>query len=212
MENKGEIIIYKSKDGSSDIEVKLDQDTVWLSQTQLVDLFGKSKKTISEHISNIFEEKELSHDDSTVRNFRTVQKESGREIKRNITFYNLDVIISVGYRVKSLRGTQFRIWATNTLKDHLIKGYTINQKRLMESSKERLLDLERSIDLVKRAVESKHLELDEAQGLLNIITEYTKSWVVLNKFDENKLTLENLYSVEISLKVKFKMVEKCASS
>jgi len=106
-----ELILYQSEDGTTKIEVRLDNETVWLSQAQLGDLFQKSKATISEHIKNIYEENELD-EMATVRKFRTVQLEGKRDVEREIEFYNLDVIISVGYRVKSHRGTQFRIWAT----------------------------------------------------------------------------------------------------
>jgi len=124
-----EIIIYQSQDGKTKIDVKIENDTVWLSQAQMVYLFQSSKATISEHISNVFTEGELD-ESSTVRKFRTVQNEGGRNVSREIVHYNLDVIISVGYRVKSLRGTQFRIWATQTLKEYLIKGFAMNDDLL----------------------------------------------------------------------------------
>jgi len=126
---KGEIVIYKSKDGPK-LEVRLDKETVWLTQKQMALLFDKEISTINEHIKNIYKEGELD-EKSTIRKFRIVQNEGGRRVKRDIEFYNLDVIISVGYRVKSLRGTQFRIWATKTLKQHLVKGYIINEKQLL---------------------------------------------------------------------------------
>ena len=114
MENNSEIILYQTESGQTKLEVKLENETVWLSQKQMSELFQKSKATISEHISNVFKEGELE-EISTVRKFRTVQQEGKRSIEREIDFYNLDVIISVGYRVKSHRGTQFRIWATQRL-------------------------------------------------------------------------------------------------
>src|SRR5680860_863317 len=128
---KGEIIIYKTKGGEMSLDVKLEKETVWLSQKQMSILFNKDVRTINEHINNIYKEKELEKN-STIRKFRIVQKEGARKVVRNIDFYNLDIVISVGYRVKSQRGTQFRIWATKTLKKHLLKGYTINQKRMKE--------------------------------------------------------------------------------
>jgi len=126
--DKGEVIIYQNKEGSIKIDVRLEDETVWLSQSQLCELFQKSKATISEHIRNIFSEGELEQN-STVRNFRTVQMEGTRKIEREIEFYNLDVIISVGYRVKSQQGTQFRIWATKRLKEYIIKGFALNDER-----------------------------------------------------------------------------------
>ena len=131
-ENENEIIVYTTQDGKETFEVNLKEETVWLSQRQMAELFEKDVRTINEHIGNIYKEKELSKS-STIRNFRIVQKEGNRLVERKRSCYNLDVIISVGYRVKSQRGTQFRIWATNILKNHLIQGYTINQKRLQEN-------------------------------------------------------------------------------
>ena len=123
-----EIIIYLNQEGNIHIDVRLEEETVWLTQAQLCELFQKSKATISEHIKNVFEEGELDAV-ATVRNFRTVQIEGGRSVEREIDYYNLDVIISVGYRVKSRQGTQFRIWATQRLKDYIIKGFALNDER-----------------------------------------------------------------------------------
>ena len=123
-----EIIIYQNPDGSIKIDVRLEEETVWLTQAQLCELFQKSKATISEHIKNVFEEGELDAS-ATVRKFRTVQQEGGRTVERDIDYYNLDVIISVGYRVKSPQGTQFRIWATQRLKEYIIKGFALNDDR-----------------------------------------------------------------------------------
>ncbi|MCK9163662.1 MAG: virulence RhuM family protein [Bacteroidales bacterium] len=128
-----EILLYQDRDGVIKVDVRLEDETVWLSQAQICDLFQKSKATISEHIKNVFEEGELDAM-STVRNFRTVQKEGSREVERNIDFYNLDVIISVGYRVKSPQGTQFRIWATQQLKEYIIKGFVLNDERFKSGS------------------------------------------------------------------------------
>jgi len=130
--NNSEILLYQAEDGSTKIQVRLQEETVWLSQAQLCELFQKSKATISEHIRNVFEERELLQS-STVRKFRTVQFEGTRTIEREIEFYNLDVIISVGYRVKSLRGTQFRIWATQRLREYIVKGFTMNDDLLKEA-------------------------------------------------------------------------------
>ena len=126
--NNSEILIYQNSEGSIKIDVRLEEESVWLTQAQLCELFQKSKATISEHIKNVFEEGELEVS-ATVRNFRTVQTEGKREVERAIDYYNLDVIISVGYRVKSPQGTQFRIWATQRLKEYIIKGFTLNDER-----------------------------------------------------------------------------------
>ena len=123
-----EILLYQNKAGDIKIDVRLEDETVWLTQAQLCELFQKSKATISEHIKNVFEEGELSSS-ATVRNFRTVQMEGTRKVERDTDHYNLDVIISVGYRVKSIQGTQFRIWATQRLRDYIIKGFALNDDR-----------------------------------------------------------------------------------
>ena len=124
----GEILIYQNKNGNIKIDVRLEEETVWLTQAQLCELFQKSKATVSEHIKNVFEEAELDST-ATVRKFRTVQQEGGRTVERELEHYNLDVIISVGYRVKSPQGTQFRIWATQRLKEYIIKGFALNDDR-----------------------------------------------------------------------------------
>lgn len=122
------ILIYQNQDGNIKIDVRLDEETVWLTQAQMQELFQKSKATISEHIKNVFEEGELD-ESATVRKFRTVQTEGKRQVERDIDHYNLDVVISVGYRVKSVQGTQFRIWATQRLKEYIIKGFALNDDR-----------------------------------------------------------------------------------
>ena len=131
IENKGDIVIYKTQDGFTKINVKFEDETVWLTQAQLVELYQTSKSNISEHIKHIFEEGELSQE-STVRNFRTVQIEGNREVSREQVYYNLDMIISLGYRVKSIVATQFRRWATELIKEYLKKGYALDDNRLKE--------------------------------------------------------------------------------
>ncbi|MEI6579590.1 MAG: RhuM family protein [Eubacteriales bacterium] len=143
---QGEIVIYKAF-GSAEfqIEVRVENETVWLTQAQMVELFSSTKQNISLHISNVFKEGELSPT-STVKEYLTVQMEGKRQVQRNITIYNLDVIISVGYRVKSQRGTQFRIWANQILKDYLLKGYVINQR--IDKIENKLLDHDQKFDLL----------------------------------------------------------------
>src|SRR5665647_3290155 len=130
-----EIKIFKSKDGDTEIQVKLDNDTVWLNQYQLEDLFHTDRSSINRHISNIYKSKELK-EKSTCAFFAQVQKEGSREVTRKIKFFNLDLIISVGYRVNSKRGTEFRIWANKIIKDYLIKGYALNEKRLAQQNEQ----------------------------------------------------------------------------
>ena len=135
MKNNGEIILYQP-DNEVKLEVRLEDETVWLTQTQIVELFQSSKANISEHIRNIYEQNELE-EHATVRNFRTVRQEGHRQVLRTLTYYNLDAIISIGFRVNSKRGIQFRQWANKVLKEYLLKGYSMNQ---------RLIQLERQVD------------------------------------------------------------------
>jgi hypothetical protein len=127
-----EILLYQTEDGQTKIDVRLEEESVWISQAQMVELFQTTKQNISLHIKNIYEEGELD-EISTVKEYLTVQTEGKRGVQRNLKFYNLDVIISVGYRVKSHRGTQFRIWATQQLKEFLIKGFVLNDEKLKET-------------------------------------------------------------------------------
>ncbi|MDR2036346.1 MAG: virulence RhuM family protein [Bacteroidales bacterium] len=158
--SNSEILLYQSEDGKIKIQVRLDDNTVWLTQADMVELFQSSKSNISEHIKHIFEEGELMPD-STVRNFRTVRLEGSRQVEREIEHYNLDVIISVGYRVKSLRGTQFRIWATERLREYLIKGFTMNDELLKQGGGyfEELLNRIRDIRSSEKLFYRKVLEI-----------------------------------------------------
>jgi len=148
-----EIIIYKSKDKKTQVDVKFENDTVWLTQQQMAELFGQTKQNISLHINNCFKEKELSKK-ATVKESLTVQKEGSRSVRRKLEYFNLDVIISVGYRVKSIRGTQFRQWATQRLKDFLTIGIAINEKQLEQQNKE-IKILHDGIRILSRAIEEK---------------------------------------------------------
>jgi hypothetical protein len=138
-----EIIIYQTPDNTTQIQVKFEEETVWLSQAQMIELFNSSKANVSEHLKNIFQSGELNRD-STVRKFRTVRKEGNRNVSRDIEHYDLDVIISLGYRVNTQRGILFRQWATQRLKDFLVKGYAINQKRLDE--------LQQTVQLIQKSI------------------------------------------------------------
>lgn len=189
--NKGEIIIYQTPDGNTQLDVKLDNETVWLSQTQMIDLFQSTKQNISLHINNLFKEGELDKK-ATVKQYLTVRQEGNRAVKRQIEYYNLDVIISVGYRVKSQRGTQFRIWANSVLKEYLIKGYAINQN----AKNEQLEDLKKTVKLLSNVIDSKDLSADEATGLLRVITDYTYALDTLDRYDFQKLEIEKTTTEE----------------
>ncbi|MDO8639535.1 MAG: virulence protein RhuM/Fic/DOC family protein [bacterium] len=178
---KGEIVIYKAPKGEARVEVRLEKETVWLTQKQMSLLFDKGIPTINEHIKNIFKEGELQ-ENSVIRKFR-ITAADGKTYETQ--FYNLDVIISVGYRVKSIRGAQFRIWATKTLKNHLIKGYTINEKRLLEA-KEKFQELRTAITFLQEKSRDKLLAGQE-QEILRLLSNYSKTLTLLDKYDKNKL-------------------------
>ena len=186
-EQKGEIAIYRTEDGKTALDVTLEEQTVWLTQAQMAKLFTKDVMTVSEHIRNVFKEKEL-HENSVIRKFRITARD-GKSYE--VIHYNLDVIISVGYRVKSKRGTQFRIWATNVLRDHLVKGYTLNERRLLEN-KQRLKELEAAVSLVEKTKSTKELSASETAGLLTVITEYARAWLLLHQYDSGALTTKQL--------------------
>ena len=147
---RGNIILYDDK---PNIEIRLDNDTIWLNQRQMADLFDKDSDTIGLHLKNIFATKELDKK-ATTEKYSVVQKEGKRRVRRNVLFYNLDAIISVGYRVNSKRGTQFRIWANSILKDYLVKGYAVNEKRLAQKEEE-IQILKNGISILGRALEEK---------------------------------------------------------
>jgi death-on-curing family protein len=187
--NNSQVVLYKAEDGKSTFDVRLDLETVWLSLNQMAGLFETTKQNISLHINNVYKEKELVRV-ATVKKYLTVQKEGKRQIERNIEYFNLDVIISVGYRVKSLRGTQFRIWATNTLKQHIVQGYTINEKRLKEQS-DKIIELKKTINYLSQTAETLPLTSDEAQGIIKVISDYTHALNILDGYDYDNLTISN---------------------
>lgn len=155
------VVIYQSPDGSLATEVRLEGETAWLSQKQMAELFNKDVRTINEHVINAFDEGELTRE-ATIRNFRIVRQEGQRQVEREIEHYNLDVIISVGYRVKSVQGTRFRMWANRVLKDHLVQGYTLNTQRL-QAQQQRIKQLERTLTLFQQNL-IEQASLPEARG------------------------------------------------
>jgi len=198
MQEKNEIIIYTTPDGKETFEVNLKKDTVWLSQKQMAELFEKNTDTIGLHIKNIFSTKELN-ENSTTDKYSVVQMEGNRKVERKIKFYNLDLIISVGYRVNSKRGTQFRIWATNVLKQHLVNGYTINEKRIRED-RNKLKELQKTLKITERLLQNKALDSKEATGLLKVILDYQKALHLLDEYDYQKLEIK-----KVTTKEKFKI-------
>lgn len=173
------IEIYQNKEGQAQFNIVLENETVWLSQAQMSELFDKNKRTISEHIRNIFKEAELV-EDQVVRKFRTTA-DDGKQYQVN--HYNLDVIISVGYRVKSQQGVRFRQWATKTLKQHLVQGYTINQQRFERNSQE----LEQALNLINKALKNPEINTDTSKGLAEIVSRYTQTFLWLQRYDEGLL-------------------------
>ena len=182
--NKNKIEIYTDKNNKTSIEVSFDGDTVWLSQSQITALFQRDRTVITKHINNIFKEGELEEKSN-------VQKMHIANSDKPTVLYNLDIIISVGYRVKSKQGTEFRKWATNLLKNHLLQGYTTNQKRLDQ--------LQKTVELITKNKNTNNLE--EAKGLLDVIVNYTRSFSLLSKFDSNDLENKNL-SQNITYEIK----------
>jgi len=178
---KGEIVIYRAKDKNVRLEVKLEQETVWLSQEQIAKLFKTERSVITKHLGNIFHSSELG-EKSNVHFLHIALSD------KPVKFYSLDVIISVGYRVNSSRATQFRIWATNVLKRHLIDGYTLNEKRLNEQVK-KFQALQRAVRLIAEMKDRKHLEYKEAMGLLEVIGDYNYALGILDDYDYKRLKI-----------------------
>ncbi|HLB48301.1 MAG TPA: virulence protein RhuM/Fic/DOC family protein [Anaerolineales bacterium] len=176
----GEVALFEAPDGQIRLDVHLAHDTVWLTQTQMADLFGRERSVITKHINNIFKEGELDRD-SVCANFAHTA-DDGKTY--SVQHFNLDVIISVGYRVKSLRGTQFRIWATHTLRDHLVQGYTLNERRLREKG---LTEMEQAVRLLAQTLSSHELVNDQGRAVLDVVTRYARSWRLLLQYDENRL-------------------------
>ena len=184
-----QIVIYKSRTKGVDIRVKLDQETVWLSLDQISQLFDRNKSVVSRHLKNIFDSNELDKKAVVAKNATTASDGKVYQVE----FYNLDVIISVGYRVNSKQGVAFRIWATKTLKDYLIKGYVLNEKRLKEGAA-KLKDLKKTMSFMQRLLQERQLNLDESTGLLHIITAYSYALATLDAYDHNTLTIEGTSS------------------
>jgi prophage maintenance system killer protein len=181
------LIQFRSGDDGPVLDVRLERETVWLSQRQMAALFDKDSDTVGLHIRNLFKEQELDPA-ATTEDSSVVQEEGGRSVQRRVRLYNLDVIISVGYRVKSLRGTQFRIWATRTLKDHLVRGYTLNESRL-QAQMERLESLKAAVQLVGRVATERSLTSGEAKGLLKVVGDFSLALDLLDQYDHGRLSL-----------------------
>ncbi|MCD6582389.1 MAG: virulence RhuM family protein, partial [Desulfuromusa sp.] len=174
-----DITIYQSDDGQTQLEVQLDKETVWLNQAQLVDLFQRDQSVLSRHIRNVFKEGELDKQSN-------MQKMHIANSDKPVAFYNLDVIISIGYRVKSQRGTNFRRWATRVLRDHIVKGYTLNQQRLQEEKK-KLAEMQQTVQLLARTLANQELVNDAGKEILQVISDYAYALTTLDRYDHGTL-------------------------
>lgn len=190
-----EIEIYQSEDGITEVQVRFDNETVWLSQKQMAHLFDKDTDTIGLHLRNIYKSGELDTE-STTEESSVVQQEGKRRVKRKLNLYNLDAIISVGYRVNSKRGIQFRKWATQKLKEYLIKGYAINEQRLAQKN-EQLKELQETVKILDKVLNYKALSNYESIGLLKIITNYSYALDILDQYDYQKLEINNTSDKEL---------------
>lgn len=187
-----DIRIYQLEDGRTEINVQLDNETVWLNMNQMVELFERDKSVVSRHISNIFKEKELERKSVVAKNATTAS--DGKTYQ--VDYYNLDVIISVGYRIKSQRGTQFRIWANQIIREYLIKGYSINEKRLSQQN-EQLKELQESVKILGDVLNYKVLTNDESIGLLKIISDYAYALEILDQYDYQRLEIKDITEKEL---------------
>lgn len=176
--SRGELVLYQAPDGSVELKLRLEHETLWLSQRQMALLFDKDTDTIGLHLRNIYAEGELN-EAATTEDSSVVQTEGKRQVRRRVRLYSLDAVISVGYRVSSLRGTQFRIWATQVLREHLTKGYTVNAARLR--------DLRQAVRLVADTALRRDLEGDEARALLAIVGEYNRALALLDDYDHQRV-------------------------
>lgn len=202
---KSSIKIFKSKDGQTEVEVKLDQDSVWLNQYQMEDLFQTDRTSITRHVNNIYKTNELE-ENSTCAKITQVKIEGNRKVSRHVNYYNLDVIIAIGYRVNSIRGTEFRIWANKILKEYLIRGFTLNQKRLLQHNNE-LETLKTTVKIIGDIVTKKALTNEESKGLLTVISDYAYALDVLDKYDYNTLEIDSTSTIE-HYKLDYKELKK----
>ena len=191
MPENNEIIIYITPEGKETFEVNLKKDTVWLDAHQLARLFERDRSVIVRHVNNVYGTNELDKKSTCAKITQVAQ--DGK--KRQMLIYNLDMIISVGYRVNSKRGTQFRIWATNILKEHLVKGYTINEKRMRED-RAKLKEFQKTSRIMERLLQNKALDSTEATGLLKVILDYQKALHLLDEYDFQKLEIKKVTTQE----------------
>ncbi|PHS73367.1 MAG: hypothetical protein COB22_01355 [Cycloclasticus sp.] len=178
-----QIQIFQSADGNVQLDIKLEQDTLWLTQLQMSELFNTTPENVLMHLKNIFRDQELG-EERTTKDFLVVRQEGKRQVNRSLKHYSLDAIISVGYRVSSTRATQFRIWATKLLKQHLVQGYTVNQKRLQEQG----VEFEQVVKLLSQTLKNQQLVSADGSAVLSVVSDYARSWSLLQGYDEQSLS------------------------
>lgn len=179
----GEVVVYEAPDGEVSLDVRLEQETVWLTREQMAAVFATTTENIRQHLRNIFVDGELE-ESATTKDFLVVRSEGDRRVRRRIRHYDLDAIISVGYRVSSKRAARFRQWATRTLREHLVSGYTLNQRRLAERG---LLEARDTLDLLARTLRNQALVEDTGRAVLALVTRYADTWRLLLEYDEDRL-------------------------
>ena len=181
-----QIVIYQTEDGQTQIDVRLENETVWLTQAQMVELFQTTKQNVSLHLGNLYKEGELEKE-GTVKEYLTVQQEGKRKVTRKMKYYDLDVIISVGYRVHSKRGTAFRIWARKVIKDYLVKGYAVNER----IRHEQIGELRQLVSMLGRTIQNQPvISTDETTALFEVVTDYTYALDTLDNYDYERLSID----------------------
>lgn len=206
---KGEIVIYTSADGKISLDTKLENETIWLTQDMMAKLFETTPQNITMHIKNIYDDEELEQS-STCKDFLQVRNEGKRTVSRRLTHYNLDMILSVGYRIKSKTAVQFRKWATNILKEYLIKGYAINQKAIKEQQ-EKLTSLQQIIELLNRSIENQIETVEQAQNVSKILHQYVTGLNLLDDFDHKRLDTQGITkrkAIQISVNEFLDVIDK----
>lgn len=209
---KGEIIIYTSEDGTVSLDTKLEDETIWLTQDMMAKLFETTVPNINMHVKNIYEEEELEQN-RTIKDFLIVRKEGKRTVSRNITHYNLDMILSVGYRIKSKTATKFRRWATNVLKKYLTQGYALNNN-VLKAQQSKIVNLQQTISLLSRSIQNQIETIDDAQNVAKILDTFAKGLDLLDNFDHKKLDSKGQTTkeaVKISEKEYLKIIDKMKS-
>jgi prophage maintenance system killer protein len=201
----GELIVYEAPGGEVRVDVRLERETVWLSQQQMADLFGRERSVITKHVRNVFKEGEL--EPGSVRAKFAHTAEDGKSYQ--VDHFNLDAILSVGYRVNSKRGTQFRIWATRTLREHLLRGYTLNERRLRERG---LGEIEQAVGLLARTLTTHALVTDEGRAVLEVVQRYTRAWRLLLEYDEDRLAASPARPVTPTSKLTLEDAREAAAS